>query len=138
MSLAEFLALPDDGLCHEVLGGRADLRLNAQSSVEPDIFVFLSGPGRRIPHWDDVTIPLLVVEVLSPSTAAYNSGKKRIAYLEAGVEEYWIVDIDARAVERWRPGLAAPELATGELTFALKLGMSGSIDLPAMFDRIER
>jgi len=30
---------------------------------------------------------------------------KRDLYLESGVDEYWIVDLDAKLVERWTPAL---------------------------------
>ena len=36
--------------------------------------------------------PLLVVEVLSPGTRKSDRGSKRLAYEEAGVPVYWIVD----------------------------------------------
>jgi len=35
---------------------------------------------------------------------------KRRLYQRAGVPEYWIVDPDARAIERWRPGDERAEL----------------------------
>lgn len=37
-------------------------------------------------------LPLLVVEVVSPSNAGYDWGDKKVAYAEAGVAEYWIAD----------------------------------------------
>ena len=45
---------------------------------------------------------LLVVEVLSPSSGSTDRLRKRRLYQRRGVPEYWIVDVDARAVERWR------------------------------------
>ena len=36
--------------------------------------------------------PLLVVEVISPSSRAVDLGAKRYAYAEAGVGHYWVVD----------------------------------------------
>ena len=35
---------------------------------------------------------------------------KRRFYQRMGVTEYWIVDVDARMVERWRPGDERPEV----------------------------
>lgn len=43
--------------------------------------------------------PDLVVEVLSPSTAKNDKGKKFVAYEQAGVKEYWIVSPLGRTVE---------------------------------------
>ena len=79
---------------------------------------------------------MMTVEILSPSTAARDRGKKRKLYLEAGVEEYWIVDIDARVVERWRTGDQRPEIVDGTLEWYLSAGVTGSIDLPRLFERI--
>jgi len=43
--------------------------------------------------------PLLIVEILSPSTRKHDRGVKFQRYAELGVEHYWIVDPDARRVE---------------------------------------
>src|SRR5262245_11960080 len=43
--------------------------------------------------------PDLAVEVLSPSTAPVDRGKKSQIYAQAGVREYWIVDPDGRTIE---------------------------------------
>jgi Uma2 family endonuclease len=41
----------------------------------------------------------LVVEVLSPSTAAYDRVTKLPVYAEAGVSELWLIDSQAKTVE---------------------------------------
>jgi Uma2 family endonuclease len=46
---------------------------------------------------------LLAVEVLSPSSAHFDRVRKRRFFQRVGVPEYWIVDVDARLIERWRP-----------------------------------
>jgi Uma2 family endonuclease len=46
---------------------------------------------------------LLAVEVLSPSTARADRVDKRRVYREENVPEYWIVDLDARTIERSTP-----------------------------------
>lgn len=43
--------------------------------------------------------PDLVVEILSPTTARFDRGKKKDAYEKAGVREYWIVDTFSRSIE---------------------------------------
>jgi len=57
--------------------------------------------------------PDLVVEVASPSTAERDQGLKRERYAHFGVPEYWVVDPDARRIDRWRLALdpAEPEVA---------------------------
>ena len=43
--------------------------------------------------------PLLVVEVLSPSTTRHDRGRKARRYAALGIPHYWIVDPDARRIE---------------------------------------
>ena len=45
--------------------------------------------------------PDLVVEVISPSTAARDKGHKKRVYERCGVREYWIVDPVSRLVEQY-------------------------------------
>jgi len=47
--------------------------------------------------------PDLVLEVLSPSTAKNDRGKKKYAYERAGVREYWIVNPADKTVEVYLP-----------------------------------
>ena len=46
--------------------------------------------------------PDLVIEILSPSTAERDRGIKLERYRHFGVAEYWIVDLEAKAIEVWR------------------------------------
>ena len=43
-----------------------------------------------------------MVEILSPSTAKRDVGRKREIYVESGVEEFWVVSPKTRTVEVWR------------------------------------
>lgn len=63
--------------------------------VQPDLFVMCGEYGRdkRI-----VGIPVLVVEILSSSTAANDFVRKLNLYQRVGVQEYWIVSPDERVV----------------------------------------
>jgi len=47
-------------------------------------------------------VPVLVVEVLSPSTRRRDFNQKRQFYLDVGVEEYWIVDPLAQTLDVYR------------------------------------
>ena len=174
-TIEELLALPDDGLRHELLDGEhvvtpspallhqralrmlydelqeavaqhaglevlwspADIRLGPRTLVQPDLFIIAGDPDHPPREWTEVGIPLLAIEVLSPTTAARDRGRKRTLYLEAGVEEYWIVDLDARLVERWRQGDERPEMVGARLEWAVG-GASGTLDLPALFERVMR
>lgn len=102
------------------------------SEVEPDLFVLPT--VSPIPtKWEDAPIPLLVVEVLSPTTHRRDRGAKRRLYLDAGVAEYWIVDAERRSIQVVKPG-AADETVTGVLNW-LPPGAREplSLDLPAFF-----
>ncbi len=69
---------------------RAVLRF-AGSEAEPDLMVRQPHPKRR-GKWDDAPTPILVVEILSPYTGRRDREDKREYYMDAGVEEYWIID----------------------------------------------
>ena len=43
--------------------------------------------------------PDLVMEILSSSNPSHDRKRKFELYSEAGVHEYWIVDLDARSIE---------------------------------------
>lgn len=83
-----------------VLASPVGVRLPGQPvPVQPDV-IFVHADRRDILSDDYVEgAPDLVVEVLSPSNWLYDRREKLLAYQQAGVREYWIVDPRARAVE---------------------------------------
>lgn len=89
----------------------ADLDLKSGQVSQPDVFVVSIRSDGRIPQaWDECDVPILIAEVLSPSTARYDRITKRVRYQRSGVGEYWIVDTDAQAIERWTPTDTRPEI----------------------------
>jgi len=98
----------------DVLFGPGEVELDPYTLVQPDVFVLPLVDGRLPTGPEESALPLLVVEVLSPSTARHDRGVKRDRYQRAGAE-YWIVDVDARVVERWLPDAARPEVLRDEL-----------------------
>jgi Uma2 family endonuclease len=70
--------------------------IDDRNVYHPDVVVLRTVPA---PDAVDVGIPLVVFEVLSPSTARRDRGLKRAMYLEAGVEEVWIVDRSGASIE---------------------------------------
>ena len=102
-----------------VLTAPADVELSDDTVVEPDIFVIPPVKGPLPVRWTDPAALLLVIEVTSPSTASRDRVRKRLRYQRAGIREYWIVDADARLIERWRPGDERPEIATDTLLWQL-------------------
>ena len=79
-----------------------DLFHGPRTVLEPDIAVGLGADAVRLRSWRELDRPALAVEVLSPSSAADDRGRKRAVYLAHGCE-YWVVDPSARLVERWLP-----------------------------------
>ena len=100
---------------HRVLMSPADISLGEDEILQPDVFVYRTADGAALHDWRDINELLLVVEVLSPSTARYDRQLKRRRYQRAGVPEYWIVDLDARLFERWRPEEQRPDVLAERL-----------------------
>jgi Uma2 family endonuclease len=174
-TIEELLALPDDGLRHELLDGvhvvtpapeyqhqallsewmralltalagrdelqvltsPADIVLSPRTFVQPDLFIIRRRPGEIIRQWSEVGVPVVAIEFLSPGTAARDRGAKRRIYQRSGVAEYWIVDLDARLVERWRPEDQRPEVITDTLSWQPDPALPPlDFELPALFDRV--
>lgn len=95
----------------------ADVTFSDDTVVIPDVFVAPLVDGRRPQHWEEVRRLLLAVEVLSPSTARTDRTIKRRRYQRENVPEYWVVDGDARIVERWRPDDTRPEIVSEQLAW---------------------
>ena len=122
LTLAQFDALPDDGMRHELLDGRllvtpgprdehqraagvcygrllracpADMEVFfAPSDFRPNNKTCLQ-PDLMVWHEDQARRTLiLAVEVLSPSTRSVDLVTKRHAFEKAGVASYWIIDPD--------------------------------------------
>jgi Uma2 family endonuclease len=101
----------------EVLTSPADLTLEPETIVQPDVFVAPLVDGALPRQWTDVRGLLLAVEILSPGSRRHDRVTKRAFYARVGVPEYWIVDLDARVVERWKPGGERPELLDERLAW---------------------
>ena len=120
----------------QLLASPADISLGEDEVLQPDLFVFRAPSGQTPRDWREITELLLVIEVLSPATARYDRQLKRHRYQRAGVPEYWIVDLDARLIERWRPGERSPEILIDEISWQSSPGASLVIDLPALFREV--
>jgi Uma2 family endonuclease len=102
--------------------------------MQPDVFVVPLEGGRRPKRWVDIRGLLLAIEVLSPSTARADRTTKRRRYQRAGVPEYWVVDLDARLVERWRPADERPEVLNDRLVWLPDPSAAPfELDLPRFF-----
>ncbi len=84
----------------EVFNAPLDVILSPRDVVEPDLIVVADPAqvsGRAIEG-----SPLLLVEILSPTSVERDRIVKATRYAALGVPHYWIVDLDARAIECYR------------------------------------
>ena len=92
--------------------------------VQPDFMIVLKQNAGIIHDRRIRGIPNLVVEVISPGSAAYDEGVKLEAYANAGVPEYAVIDPAARKLRHYvleTPGHYADPQEFGEgnsLSFA--------------------
>jgi Uma2 family endonuclease len=84
----------------EVFFAPFDIVLSEYNVVQPDVLFFdQESAGRINPREHVMFTPTIAIEVLSPSTARNDRGRKRNLLARYGVPEYWIVDPYAKRVE---------------------------------------
>jgi len=95
----------------EVVVGPVAVHVHDEMVFMPDL-VFVRAERMHIldPEGDIHGVPDLVVEVLSASTRSYDRNLKRKHYMDSGVPELWLIDIEARAVEVWRVRADEPDV----------------------------
>ncbi len=110
-----------------VLASGYKVRISDRRGVQPDV-QFISKERRGLLDTKGLTrgAPDLVVEVISASSRRYDRVVKFGWYAAAGVGEYWIVDPEARTLERLVLGL------DGRYATAAKLG-GGDVFEPESF-----
>ncbi len=84
-----------------VLGSRVELVTGVppdEEIVQPDVLVLPEGTRATGRGWRPPT-PVLVAEILSPSTERYDRGAKLRIYRTAGVLEGWLLDPVAETVD---------------------------------------
>ena len=115
----------------EALDSPADIEFSEHHLLQPDVFV-VPTIGTS---WSEIKALLLTVEVLAPATARVDRHEKRPTYQRFQVPEYWIVDLDARTFERWRPDDTRPEVLLDVITWQPRDGIPPlEIRLPEFFD----
>ena len=118
-----------------LLTSPADIVFAPDRLVQPDLFVAPPVEGQRPDSWKAIHALVLAIEVLSPSTAFADRNRKRRIYMSAPVDEYWIVDLDARVVERWMNGTDRAEVLTESLIWHPRDAAAPiTIDLVALFE----
>lgn len=93
----------------------ADLRIKVRASglyTYPDVVVICDKPRFDDPREDTVLNPALIVEVLSPSTEAYDRGAKFRHYRSIGsLTDYLLISQDRALIEHY---VRQPDEAAGE------------------------
>lgn len=83
----------------KVLFAPVDVALSDDTVMQPDLLV---ARREEFTERDLPTAPLLAVEVLSPSTRAFDLLLKKDRMQRAGCVHYWVVDPDRPAVIAWQ------------------------------------
>lgn len=82
-----------------VFTGPLDVVFDAQLTVQPDVLVLLTSHLDRLQKKRIVGAPDLAVEVISPSSVTYDRLVKHTIYEQAGVPEYWLVNLEEQTIE---------------------------------------
>jgi len=134
---ALFVTLWDYVRAHElgqVWFAPVDVVFGTLTLVEPDLLFVARDRIGIVTERELTAAPDLAVEVISPSTARVDRGRKRALYQETGVREYWVVDIRLRRIEVWRPGASAAELHDATLAWQPDPTVAAlTIDVPRLF-----
>lgn len=122
----------------EVRTAPAEVQFDDQNLVIPDLFVCAAdascGPAEPFRG-----VPLVVVEVLSRSTARIDRGPRRECYQRARIPLYWAVDLDDRLIEAWQPDDARPAVRRDWLSWQPDPGVPPlQLYLPAFFSEALR
>ncbi|MBD2345148.1 Uma2 family endonuclease [Anabaena subtropica] len=83
-----------------VIRGQDPITLPNQSEPEPDVVIARGKDEDYLDHHPYPGDIFLVVEI-SDSTLDYDQTKKLEIYAEAGIANYWIVNLNARQLERY-------------------------------------
>lgn len=94
----------------------------------PDVTVFCGPPDYLPGREDTITNPVILVEVLSPSSAVRDRNDKLAEYTQIDtLEAYLLVDQEQYRVERF-----ARQRDTGEWLYASVTGLDSEISIPSM------
>ena len=96
----ELLAFFGPERAYRPLPAPVELRITPYDVVQPDLVVLPGSIIRQQGLRNFIEVPpLLVVEILSPSTASSDRRAKMALYARFGIPEYWIVDPDRSNVD---------------------------------------
>lgn len=108
----------------------ADTRVHIVSKSAyryPDVTVFCGDPSYLAGRTDTITNPVVLVEVLSPSTALTDRNEKLVEYIQIeSLHAYLLVAQDEARIERFM------RHETGEWLYSLYTGWDDEVHLPAI------
>jgi Uma2 family endonuclease len=107
----------------ELYAAPSDVQLAADTVLEPDLYFVSRARAHIFTEQGTHGAPDLVVEILSPSTARLDVGRKREIYAASGVIEMWVVAPETRTVDVYRFGEGSGD---GPVTF----GIEGTLRSP--------
>jgi Uma2 family endonuclease len=126
----------DETSIGEALTSPSDTELEPDTLVQPDVYLVPRDEGMLMRTVVTGRRLLLAAEVLSPSSKLADRGKKRLLY-QRRVPLYWIVNLDARVVESWRPDSLQPTILRGRLEWHPSgAAIPFTLDLPQYFARV--
>ncbi len=119
--------------CQAVPDGMT-IAVDDQTDFEPDVAIHMGSPIP--PHALVIPCPVVVVEVLSPSSTRIDTTVKVEAYFGApSIAHYLVMRADRRETSHWRRGSRLPEFPVG----ALRLDPPGiTIDPDTIYRRAGR
>jgi Uma2 family endonuclease len=104
-----------------VIRGQDPITLSNNSEPEPDVVIARGKDEDYLAHHPYAEDILLVIEI-SDSTLTYDQTTKLKLYAEVGIDNYWIVNLNARQLERYNQPY---QNAQGEFNY-----LSKQISLP--------
>ncbi len=132
--LAEYF---ENGGLGEVWTSPADIELQSGTIVQPDVFVVPRSPSLPVASWRELDVLTLAAEVSSPSTARWDRVTKRRFFGRKQVDQYWVVDLDARIIERTVPGDSKVELSDTQIEwFPTGASVPFTLDVRRFFARV--
>jgi Uma2 family endonuclease len=100
---------------------------NSRKFFYPDVTVLCGDPQFHDKRRDIILNPLLVIEVLSESTEAFDRGAKFQAYQTLdSLKEYLLIAQDKPVIEQF------VRLEDGKWTYAAVIGLESSLPLPSV------
>ena len=125
-----------------LLPSPVDVLFGEGDYLQPDVVFVRTDRDELVSERGIEGPPDLVIEILSASTVERDRGIKLERYRHFGVPEYWIVDLDARAVEVWRlaEAVEAPSVVGEGGTFPwtpMPGGPRLDVSVAAVFEGVE-